>query len=298
MMSRSTLLLLSFLAATASAQQQVHHRSLFLDWLFGNRNDDDDTNDRGVFGDFLCSLFNSCEDDGGSSSSNPVGDLIDDILNTSDGSTPVRDAIDATRNSETPLKDFLRELLDQPNSDTPVRDFIGEALNRTDAPFLDFIAELFNTTDGGTPIVDFVTDLLNGTESPLESALSNWFGSEIFEEKNCTNVGAPACAYNIDGELGVWICRTWYNPFNGKEESVTDCAVPQFTLKDNDVCGSCDNTYPAPCPCSCDADGKPGVYVTLSGQTGRQCVNEDWATGARNRFEQVTCVAAVDCPAV
>lgn len=304
-------------AGAAALDTPSQERTLWLGWLFGNNDNNDNDNDendgnknkndsgnngRGFFQNIWC-LFASCEDNDDNDDSNPVTDLVKDILNTSDGSTPIRDAFNKSRDSETPLKDFLGELLDQPDSDTPVSDFIDRALNRSDAPFLDFIAALFNTTEN-TPISLFVRNLINGTESPLEDAITDWLGSEVFEEKDCRSTlpdDVPECAYNINGDAGVWICRTLYNPLDGSKQESTACAVPKFTLKNNDVCGSCNGMYPQQCPCACsvnddDDDTMDGVYVTLQGATEKSCVNAKWALGARVTFESVRCVAAVDCP--
>jgi hypothetical protein len=240
------------------------------------------------FGNLLCGIFNTCDDE----DSNPVEDLINDILNTTDGNTPISDALNATEGSETPLRDFLGELLDQPDSDQPVRDFIDEALNRSDAPFLDFVADLFDSLSG-TPITNFVEDLINGTTSPLQDAIEGWLQDEVFEELNCAaSTNAPPCAYNVDGDEGVWICRTLYNPIKlGTAANMTHCAVPKFTLQDNDQCGSCDGTYPTPCTCPCDVDtAGDGVYITREGEQDKQCVNAKWANNALNRYNTVACV--------
>jgi hypothetical protein len=266
-------------------------RSLALGWLFGSNDDNANDNGRGFFGNLWCSIFNTCGDE---DTPNPIGDLVNDILNTTDGSAPIRDALNATKGSETPLGDFLGELLDQPDSDQPVRDFIDEAFNRSDAPFLNFIADLFDTLSG-TPIRNFVDDLVNGTQSPLQDAIEDWLQDEVFEDLNCVAPdNAPPCAYNVDGDEGVWICRTLYNPLKlGISANTTHCAVPKFTLQNNDQCGSCDGTYPTPCTCTCDVDtagAGDGVYITIEGEQEKQCVNAKWANNALNRYNTVACV--------
>jgi hypothetical protein len=238
----------------------------------------------GFIADVFCTVFSTCDDE-----KDPLTDLITDIFNTTDGSTPISDAIDATQGSETPLRDFLGELLDQPDSDQPVLDYLDEALNRSDAPFLDFVADLFDSLSG-TPITNFVEDLINGTTSPLQDAIEGWLQDEVFEELNCVAAtNAPDCAYNVDGDLGVWVCRTLFSPFDGNTANMTHCAVPQYTLQNNDKCGSCDGTYPTPCTCACtvDTDGD-GVYITREGD--QACVNAKWANNALNRFDTVACV--------
>lgn len=280
-------------------------RSLLFNWLFGRKRDDDEqtesnTNDRGFFGKLVCGIF-GCDNE--ESGARPVSDFINNLFNSTNANgtgSAIQEAFNASKNSETPLRDFIAELLNQPNSRTPVRDFVKEAFNRTDTPLLDFIAEVFNSS-GSNSVATFVESVFNGTTSPIREALDEWIKEEAFGELNCTKPeGAPTCGYNIDGEEGIWICRTLYNPFRRNEETkVTHCAVPRFTLKFNDECGSCDGTYPTPCPCACDTNGNgfdDGVYILVEGEpSSKQCVNSRWAVTAVLRFDKVIC--ATDCSA-
>jgi hypothetical protein len=288
-----------FLARFTGAQQELRdlpepqrERSLMFGWLFGTSHDDDADadNDRGFFSTVWCRIFSNCADD--VTPENALNDLVEDILNTTDGSAPISDAINATEGSETPLRDFLSQLLHQPDSDTPVRDFIDEAFNRSDTPFLEFLSALFDTLTG-TPVQNFVDDLMNGTTSPLQDALEDWFGDEIFADLNCSAAeNAPPCAYNVDGDEGVWVCRTLFSPFDGNTTNMTHCAVPKYTFQNNDQCGSCDGTYPTLCTCTCTVDtAGDGVYITIDGGVEVQCVNAKWANNALNRFG----VACAEC---
>lgn len=250
----------------------------------------------GFVTDTFCGLFGCTKNEDGNT--NPFEKIVDDLTNFTDGKNPIGDAWDGAKDSETPLRDFLGELLGQPNSKRPVRDFMEEAFNRTDTPILDFLAQLFQTEKDVPPIERFVSDLINGSLSPLQDAIVGWVGDEIFADLNCTApANTPACAYNLDGDEGVWVCRTLFNPFKrsgGDEDAqkTTHCARPGFTLKDNDVCGSCDGAYPEPCTCKCTADGiTDGVLVKLNQIEGAQCVNAKWATSALNMFKVLECAA-------
>ena len=245
-----------------------------------------------IFGDWWNSIFGGGggDDDDENNNEDPFSSILEDLNNLTDTIfSPIQDAFDAAEDSEEPLLDFLRELLDQPASQEPVRDFIKEAFNRTDTPVLDFLAELFNATTTSA-VDDFVRDILDGNTNPLQNFINNIAGEAVFEPKDCSveNAGAPVCAYNWAGDEGVWVCRTLYNTLTGKPMKETICAPPEFTLKDNDVCGSCDGTYPEPCNCDCDLNNGmdqsgAGTYVELGPTT--QCVDSKWATGNVGRFE-------------
>lgn len=306
----------------ASAQDlrgsQPRGRSLFLCWLLGcpgrdkedssnnsnnkdsNNSTDKDNNskppeattERGwmteTVSEVWCGVFRTCKDK--PNNTDPVSEIAGDITNTTDGSKPVAEAWNASKDSDTPLKDFFAKLLDQDGSSEPVRDFVEEAYNRTDAPLLDFVAELFDTVQN-VSAEGFVSQVFNGTK-PVQSYVSEWMTEEVFGNLNCSSAG-PKCAYNIEGDEGVWVCRSLSNPFKLNSEPVnqTICSPANFTFINNDKCGSCDGTYPTPCTCSCDFQAtKDGVLVALDGSPSRQCVDKGWATSSLVSFESFKCV--------
>lgn len=300
-------------ALTRTCAQELRRpgeRSMVFCWLFdcpgrnnNNNNNNNSTsssttesnNDRGWISETVnniwCGVFRTCEDK--SNSSSPVGEIVQDAANASDGSTPIRDAFNASRGSDTPLRDFFGKLLGQEESTTPVRDFMEEAYNRTDAPLLDFIAELYETVQN-VSAQGFVSQIVNGT-APVGTFVSEWLTEDVFGNLNCSEPAGPTCAYNLEGDEGVWVCRSIKNPFKLDSDPVnrTLCSPPNFSFVNNDQCGSCDGTYPTPCTCLCDFQGTgDGVLVTLDGGTSRECVNADWATGALVSFDSLRCVTA------
>ena len=320
------LFVLIALCLTASTAQDLRgsppqqQRGLFLCWLLGcpGRDKDDSnsnnnqennteeennpnkpseaTTERGwmteTVSDVWCTLFRTCKDKpNNTDTTGPVSEITNDITNTSDGSKPIQEAWNASKDSDTPLKDFFGKLLNQEDSSEPVRDFVEEAYNRTDAPLLDFVAELFETVQNNVSAEGFVNQVFNGTK-PVQSYVSEWMTEEVFGNLNCTSAG-PTCAYNLEGEKGVWVCRSLRNPFmlNSEPVNQTLCSPANFSFVDNDTCGSCDGTYPTPCTCSCDLEAtNDGVLVTLDGSSTEQCVNKAWATSSLVSFDSFQCV--------
>ncbi|GAX10947.1 hypothetical protein FisN_2Lh477 [Fistulifera solaris] len=239
--------------------------------------------------DIWCGLFRVC-DDNKDDKPDPVSEIAGDIANTTDDSKPIAEAWNASKDSDTPLRDFFGELLNQEDSSEPVRDFVEEAYNRTDAPLLDFVAELFDTVQNVTA-ESFVNQVFNGTK-PVQNYVSQWMTEDVFGNLNCTSAG-PRCAYNLEGDEGVWVCRSVRNPFKLNSEPVNEtlCSAPDYSFVDNDKCGSCDGIYPTPCTCSCDFQAtNDGVFVTLDGSSKRQCVNKAWATSSLVSFDSFKCV--------
>jgi hypothetical protein len=283
--------LASIVKAQEIRESPPNQRTLWGWW--SRDNDDNEENGNrpgGFFGGLFCAIFR-CEDN---PDDNPVSEIIDDILNETDGSDPIGEAVNASKGSDTPLRDFFAELLGQPGSETPWQDWIKEAYNRSDAPLVSFLRDLFDTLSG-EKAQDFVETIFNGSTSPLQEAIGDWIGDQIFENLNCTQPAeAPVCAYSIDGNEGIWACRTFYNPFTGEKYNTTVCSPANYTLKGNDVCGSCDGTYPSQCPCTCDVNttgANDGVLITLESEPGsRQCVNAKWAVTALNMYPDVECI--------
>lgn len=251
--------------------------------------DESDNDDTGFLNKVWCGIFRNCED----KTNKPVSEIATDVVNSTDGSNPIQEALNASQGSDTPLQDFFSQLLGQDESDEPVRDFLEEAFNRSDTVLLDFVAELFETVQN-VSAEGFVSQVFNGTQ-PVGSYVTDWLTEDVFGDLNCTDEG-PTCAYSIEGDEGVWVCRSIQNPFKLDSPPVnqTLCSPPNFTFVDNDRCGSCDGNYPTPCTCSCDfVEGNgDGVLVTLDGGVTQQCVNKNWATGALVTFDALSCFTA------
>jgi hypothetical protein len=87
---------------------------------------------------------------------------------------------------------------------------------------------------------------------------------------NTTATPPPPCAYNQEGDVGVWACRGLYNPINGTKMEWNACVNPNGGKGlVTDTCGCCNSTCPIPCPCECTLDdGSAGVLVNTPGSAG------------------------------
>lgn len=102
----------------------------------------------------------------------------------------------------------------------------------------------------------------------------------IFDEpawitmENC-NTG-PTCAYNWQGDEGIWVCRTLFDPFSGESKETTAC-IDSTKAVEKDECGCCGGECPSACECTCAMmDGAEGVLVqptaTVDAEHFRHCL--------------------------
>jgi hypothetical protein len=120
---------------------------------------------------------------------------------------------------------------------------------------------------------------------------------EIVDLSDCpVIVNEPLCAYNANGNLGKWVCRTMFSPITGEktpEQSI--CADPQRALV-TDQCGCCNGVCPeSPCRCPCDLreDGdSKGIRMTVERDmnTTERCVSPKNAIKLTTRYEAFQCI--------
>jgi hypothetical protein len=109
-----------------------------------------------------------------------------------------------------------------------------------------------------------------GAMNAMFALFANWSTSVDYGDLECpasgtSNNGGPTCASNLNGEVGAWVCRSLFNPFNGERQSITLCADANMTIGAVDVCGCCGEACPQVCECPCTSpDGEEGVRVWLN----------------------------------
>jgi hypothetical protein len=118
-----------------------------------------------------------------------------------------------------------------------------------------------------------VGDGIMNPENGLQTMLSEWLGALQMEDLGCgtqDQSALPDCAWNLQGEAGVWVCRSIYNPGTGVRESINACAHPQLSFATLDQCGACPVEANAPeiveCTCPCTTNnGETGVGLNVMG---------------------------------
>jgi hypothetical protein len=73
-------------------------------------------------------------------------------------------------------------------------------------------------------------------------------------ELNCpvSNADEPPCAFDWNGDIGSWVCRTMYHPVTGEPIEWNACVDPGKKGLSTDTCGCCGGSCPEVCPCSCE----------------------------------------------
>lgn len=152
-----------------------------------------------------------------------------------------------------------------------------------DRPGLDF-SDFVETLE----VIDFIEKF--NEEAGLQQA-------EIVDLSNsCTIVAnEPLCAYNSNGDLGKWVCRTIFSPTTGIPTETSSCSDPQRALV-TDQCGCCNGECPvSPCRCPCDlrADGdNAGIRILVRKGTAskERCLSPSNAIKLTTRYEKFLCI--------
>jgi hypothetical protein len=73
-------------------------------------------------------------------------------------------------------------------------------------------------------------------------------------ELNCpvSNAGEPPCAFDWNGDIGSWVCRTMYHPVTGAPIEWNACVDPGKKGLSTDTCSCCGGSCPKMCPCTCE----------------------------------------------
>jgi hypothetical protein len=152
-----------------------------------------------------------------------------------------------------------------------------------DRPALDF-TDFVETLE----VVDFIEKF--NEEAGLKQA-------EIVDISNACTIIAnePLCAYNSNGDLGKWVCRTIFSPTTGRPKETSSCSDPQRALV-TDQCGCCNGDCPiSPCRCPCDlrADGdNAGIRILVQEGTAtkERCLSPSNAIKLTTRYEKFQCI--------
>jgi hypothetical protein len=147
----------------------------------------------------------------------------------------------------------------------------------------------------------------------LGAFIASWTSSIEYGGLKCPLSGAntsdePACAANLNGDLGVWVCRNLANPFTGESQSLSVCADSNQTIETVDECGCCGGSCPQVCECQCTTPfGDDGVRVAMNGTVmGEEaafevCMDSKFAVGIVGTSGSViscvtNCSAALETP--
>jgi hypothetical protein len=163
-------------------------------------------------------------------------------------------------------------------------------MNETIAELLQVIMSLVQSGgDGGG-------NGITNPENSLQTLLSEWLGALEMTNLRCGTQDQstlPVCAWNLQGEAGVWVCRSIYNPETGVRESVNTCAHPELAFATLDQCGACPAETNAPeiveCTCPCTTtNGETGVGMNVMGFMER-CYAAGIVNTAVNNMPFVEC---------
>jgi hypothetical protein len=97
----------------------------------------------------------------------------------------------------------------------------------------------------------------------LMGLVDNIKESVEFTDLGCTpQADEPVCSFDRDGEIGNWVCRTFYNMVTGEPlEPMSACIPLDRAIVGVDKCGCCDGSCPEPCACTCVRDDDTEGYL-------------------------------------
>jgi hypothetical protein len=147
-----------------------------------------------------------------------------------------------------------------------------------------------------------------GAMSAMWSLFVNWTSSIQYGDLQCpssdtANDSEPVCAATLEGDVGVWVCRSLINPFNGASQPITLCADGNQTIGEVDTCGCCDGSCPTVCGCLCTTFmGEDGVRVLINAtmmglqEPAEVCIDSKLAVSIVGGFDN-TFACVMNCSA-